>query len=282
MASKHYATERAIARFVASLWILSLAGCQTLSDIERSKLYQKQFNAGEVLYEGKCRTEAGDRIYRTVPEVEGILLLKVRPTRGDAQLRDQLWPGAAFANESYGEEYIASFLAYEQGLGDPNTAKPMQITREMRGYLTNDRRPESRPGYAWVDVQDANGKRWRYTGSYKDVPTVSSVLIGGDGKTRIVNRFVLEKHEAPDPSPRYGVTYEDYVVPEERALWVAGGKVSIVDLSTSETIAERVQYHFSWGGVAPWLRGPICPAFGGTSDGYTRKFVDQVLIPKLR
>jgi hypothetical protein len=65
------------------------------------------------LYEEKCRTVAGEKIYRTVPDVDGIVLLKVRPEAGGREWADLMWPGAAFALESSADRYVTTFLADE-------------------------------------------------------------------------------------------------------------------------------------------------------------------------
>ena len=52
---------------------------------------------GKALFEEKCANVAGEKIYKTVPDVEGLLLLKVRPQAGEREWADRMWPGAAFA-----------------------------------------------------------------------------------------------------------------------------------------------------------------------------------------
>jgi hypothetical protein len=69
--------------------------------------------AGKALWEEKCRTVAGEKIYRKVENVEGLVLLKVRPQASDREWSDPMWPGAAFALEARTDEYIVTFLGYE-------------------------------------------------------------------------------------------------------------------------------------------------------------------------
>lgn len=52
--------------------------------------------AGKALWEEKCRTVAGERIYQTVKDVEGIVLLKVRPQAGGREWADPMWSGAVW------------------------------------------------------------------------------------------------------------------------------------------------------------------------------------------
>ncbi len=247
-----------------------------------------KFKAATALFSAKCETAAGIKIYRTVSDVDSILLLKVRKESGDREWNDPMWSSAAFQNEHGGDSYIGSFLGYEHGSGSLGSDKLRAVTPDYRGYITLDRRPEGHPGYLYVDtIGEIDGVRYRHWATEKsfgkkDV-TSPGVLPGLNKDPNMdinIYGWVINKRVAEKPSPRYGITFEDFVVPEERALWVAGGKVTVQDLATNEVLGEMVQYKQSWGGVSPWLRGPICPGFGGTSDGYTRKFVVQVLIPK--
>ena len=123
--------------------------------------------AGKAYFEEKCRTVAGEKIYRTVPDVEGVLLMKVRPARSQTELEDPMWPGAAFAIESYEDSYIKSFLGYEHAAGRPD-GRAGVITKEHRGYIDSDKRPGGRPGYRFVDVMDAkDGQRVRVNGIWR-------------------------------------------------------------------------------------------------------------------
>lgn len=239
------------------------------------------------LFESKCKSDAGVKIFQSVPDVEGVFLLKTRPSWGDRELRDPMWSGAAFANESSGDEYIGSFLGFEQS--SEVDGKPLEIASRDRGYITRDRRSNSKPGYRFVEAIDPmDGKRYRYelsevTKGKMDVTAhgVKNFWLKKDPNADInIYKWVIKRELATTPPPRYGVTFEDYVVPTERRLWVAGGKVAVLDLQTNQVLGEMVQYKQSWGSESiPWARGPVCPGFGQHSGAYTRKFVDQVLIP---
>lgn len=263
-----------------------LAGCGGAPAISREarEAAQAQMAQGKALFEEKCRTVAGEKIYRKVENVEGIVLLKVRPERGDKELSDRMWPGAAFARESTGDWYITSFLGYEHS----SSQKGEPVATQRRGYITPEYRPDNPsnlPGYRYVDVIDEkDGKRYRYTGSTKEVTRISSILIGGDGKPFRTKAFVLEKTTAPDPSPRYGVTFEDHVIPEERMLGLASSTVKVLDLQTGEVLGEMIRYAWSPSGPSrtnpvPWLTAYRCPDHAVGTGEASRKFVDQILIP---
>jgi hypothetical protein len=265
--------KRIIGLLVAALWMSAAVAYDPSNRAE----YQAKIAEAEAYYNNKCATVAGEKIYKTVPNVEGVLLMKIRPNRTDRELANPNWPGAAFALEAYDDSYIMSFLGYEQATSVQG--KWLPITREHRGYINEDYNPKNvsnLPGYRWVDVVDEkDSKRYRYTLVKKPRP---------QSKIGWVDT-VLDRQPAPDPAPRYGVTFEDHVIPEERAMWVASSTVKAIDLKTNEVLGEMKRYAMSYVHIpsnsnpGPWLSASLCPgrAFGASTS--TRKFVDQVLIP---
>ena len=200
----------------------------------------------EAMFQERCK-KAGEFIYRTAENVEGVLLLKIRPSeinRGDQYKMDD-----PYGRDLGGEGYIGSFI---------------------RGSFDLMRSKEARPGwplrlgYRYVDTIDPNdGKRWRHTGRI-DQPWLRDKRYG-----EWVREFVLDKVQAPEPAPRYGVTYDDISTREERDYWIAGSSLKVMDLKTNEVMAERVGYMMdrgqgnNSGGRAPWLLAAdyACPDF---------------------
>lgn len=232
--------------------------------------------SGKALYEEKCKTVAGEKIYKTVDNVEGIVLLKIRPQASDREWADRMWPGAAFALEAGENAYIDTFLGYEVETLEPFTKKPIPITAKRRGIITTTNRPNAIPGYRYVDVIDAkDGKRYRYTLIRKPRPTSKIGWID----------TLLDKTPVNSPAPRYGVTFEDHVIPEERAVGVASSTIKVIDLKTNEVLGEMTRYAWSPGGPSrvnpsPWLTAHKCPSQAVGAEAATRKFVDQILIPR--
>jgi hypothetical protein len=169
---------------------------------------------GKALWEEKCRTVAGEKIYRKVENVEGVLLMKVRPQAGDTEWANRDWPGAAFALEATANGYIETFLGYEHASNPAGQNDP--VTPERRGYINTDRRPGGLPGYRWVEVIDEkDGQRYRYTGRWEEPWQKDKNWLKGYIK------FYLDKTPSASQSPRYGVTYDDHVIPDERYLGIA-------------------------------------------------------------
>jgi hypothetical protein len=250
--------------------------------------YLEKIAKAEAIYNNACKNIAVPKVYKTVPDVEGILLMKVRPMRSDRELADPNWPGAAFGREAYADDYISSFLGYEHSImGDA------PFTLEHRGYIGPDKRPGSRPGYRWVDVVDEkDGKRYRYTLVKKIVGKLDTTAVNvrielakNPNMDLNIYRIVLDRQPAPDPAPRYGVTFEDHVIPEERALWLASSTVKVLDLRTNQMLGEMPRYAMSYVHIpsssnpGPWISAYVCPGDYAGASAATRKFVDQVLIP---
>ena len=255
---------------LASLWATTAWSYDPLNREE----YLAKIKEAKALYEDRCKNVAGIKIYKTVLDVEGVLLMKVRPDRTDRELSDPNWPGAAFGEEYYGDSYIRSFLGYENPVtGDGS------ITTRHRGHINVSQRPGGLPGYRWVEVPDPkDGLRYRYTARYDEPWQTDKNYLKG------YIRFNLDKTPSPSKTPpRYAVTFEDHVIPEERALWVASSTVKVLDLKTNEVLGEMTRYAMSYihapRNSMPWLNHSICPYSIGGDGTNTRQFVDQILIP---
>jgi hypothetical protein len=273
--------KRTIGLLIAALWL----GAAHAYDPSNRQEYLAKIAEAKAYYENKCATVAGLKIHKTVSDVEGILLMKVRPMRSDRELADPNWAGAAFGEEFAGDSYIRSFLGYE------NPALAPTVTKDRRGHINVESRPGSRPGYRWVDVVDEkDGKRYRYTLVKKITGTLDTTAVNvrielakNPNMDLNIYRIVLDRQAAPDPAPRYGVTFEDHVIPEERAMWVASSTVKAVDLKTNEVLGELTRYAISYihrpVHSMPWLNHYVCPSSPGGDGTTTRQTIDQILIP---
>ncbi len=276
-----------------ALW---LCGCGALpnsdavaADVSASKqpqpLKERQRIAGEMFRE-RCK-KAGVFIHRTVEDVEGVFLVKLRPEGVNYGNQYEL-------NDPYGSDlmggdgYILSFL---DGYFQATTKQPPI-------------RPANAPvdpiGYKYVEAIDQrDGVRYRYTGLVKAVgrkeasaPNVQINLRRDPSYDLNIYKFVLERAPSKGPKPRYGVTYDDISTREDRDYWIAGSSLKVIDLQTDEVIAERVGYMIDWaqgitvGGRSPWLLAAdnACPEFsarrGATSQMFqTIRFVNKALKP---
>ena len=243
----------------------------------------ERLTRAQAMFAQRCQA-AGEKIYRTVDDVEGIFLLKLRPNY--VNYGNQYSLDDPYGSDLLGDGYIESFLrgSYQAHVKDDSNAGLKRL------------------GYSYVDaINPADGLRYRYTGSIREHEVVSSVLMGGTGKKFKTTGFVMDKVLAPEASPRYGVTYDDISTGEERKYWIAGSSLRVIDLVTSEVIAERIGYMMDIrqgsveGGRSPWLLAAnnACPSFyrdrnpvpaGRASAAQSRQaqdFVQKVLRPKI-
>ncbi|KAB2910200.1 MAG: hypothetical protein F9K30_22915 [Dechloromonas sp.] len=270
--------------FIGSLLLsLLLTACAGLSSEEKvqQEAAQARYAKADAMFRERCK-KSGEFIYRTAENVEGVFLLKLRPSQINRS--DQYRMDDPFGRDLGGDGYIESFIrgqfqATHTGIGRPGSPQ----------YI----------GYHYVDAIDPkDGKRYRYTGGMKAVGRkdinakgVQMALERNPNYDLNIYRFVLDKVPAPDPAPRYGVTYDDISTREERDYWIAGSSLKVIDLKTNEVMAERIGYMMdrgqgsTGGGRSPWLLAErtACPAFPTTSGGYpfkgyqTRNFVEKVL-----
>lgn len=231
--------------------LLSACGAGLGTQAARDRL-----GKAEEMFAERCK-KSGEFIHRTVDDVEGVYLLKVRPNRINygQNSEDQFTLDDPYGSDSGGDSYIRFFLrgSNQYGVvGSPAPGAPPRL------------------GYAYVEALDIHdGKRHRYTGSVREYEALSSILIGGSGKKFKTTGFVIDKTLARGAAPRYGVTYEDISTREERTYWIAGSSLKVIDLQTNEVIAERIGYMMdrgqgnNSGGRAPWLvaANNACPGF---------------------
>ena len=220
--------------------------------------HKQVVNQAMQVFNERCKT-AGEKIYKTVDNVEGVLLLKVRKRGGAGERRGQ--PDAAVYLHEFSEDaYIKNFLEYEAD-------KSVRYFSSGRHLLWN--KITTKPGYRFVDAVDPKyGKRYRYT-------------LGG--KTG----FDLEKKETSEPPPPYAITYEDIVDPADRKYWVAGTHIKVLDTRNNEVLGEYIRYVVSKTqntANRPWSFVTVCTEaeekeYLKGNRALTRFFVSKVLHP---
>lgn len=245
-------------KVVYALLVVLLFVAPGLPNLYRSLDYRHKYAKAKALFDERCKT-AGEKVYRTVEGVDGILLLKVRPEYRDWFSHDPMYAGAALFGESGGDDYIKTFLKYEKPVADQTTD---------RSQLSDE--PTALRGYRYVDVlESSSGARYRYSATMEKLPAGQ--------------RLRLERASAPAVPPRYALTYEDEVDPADRRYWVAGTTAKIIDTTDNTIVATSTWYAMepgqgsAGGGRQPWAFAQRCPRSLGS--GSTRYFVDQVLHP---
>ena len=235
---------------VAALFFLfpkALVWQEEQENAEKVAEWRKRYDPAKARFDQLCQN-AGEKIYRTADNVDGILLLKVRGDDEKYQSnrynprKDQMWEDAAVESESKRERYIEEFL--------------------LRSNL-------SFPRYIYADVLQKDNSIIRYS-IYK-----------------VNQEWVEDKQLNPHPRARYAVTYENDISWENRKHWIAGTTIKIIDTKTNELMAEKTMYAFvpELGyskfeqNPNPWGRGMRCPAGESEFEQRTVTFAIKVLIP---
>jgi hypothetical protein len=224
-------------------------------------------DVAQAMFAERCKA-AGEKIYKTVENVEGVYLLKLRPQ--SVNFGDQYAMDDPYGSDLGGDGYIQTFL------------------REF--YMVPAQSIDALPqgAYRYVEAVDpTDGKRYRYTGRLEEPWVANKHYAKG------YIRLAVDKVPAPSGAPQYGVTYEDISTREDRDHWIAGSSLKVVDILTGDVLAERIGYMYDpaqgsrAGGRAPWLLAAsyACPAFPGrhASRGQfeqTKRFVEKTLKPR--
>jgi hypothetical protein len=223
--------------------------------------HKERLAKAQALFDERCKT-AGEKIYKTVEGVGGILLVNPRPDRSNADRANRDWLGAGFPGESGGNQYIMEFLYFNK----PQSGLQGRELGWVRGGLK---------GYPYVDVDD-QGKHFRYRLRAESEYVYGSDPLKAYGKRELV----------ADAFPRYAISYENINDPLGRANWIAGGRVTVIDQKNGELLGEFVRYSFeagfgdTYGERSPWGFAKQCPLtnYGGAS-GHIRSFVERVVKP---
>jgi hypothetical protein len=261
-----------------SCLVLASTGCVNSVVAER----RERAEVAKALFDEHCK-KAGVFVHRTVKDVDGILVMKLRPNY--INFGRQFEMDDPFGRDFRGEGYLQSFL---RGTYQAKSS----------GQLPPGSPP--RFGYRYVEAVDpTDGVRYRYSGSVRDRVVTPNPAFSDRTKPFVVRDFVVDKDPAPGAAPRYGLTYDDISTRQDREYWIAGSSLRVVDTQTGEVLAERIGYMWdrgqgnNSGGRSPWLfaANNACPSFyripGSRPDGHAFSaqslqaldFVESILIP---
>lgn len=212
----------------------------------------------EQYFDHLCKTEAGEFIYRTVENVEGLLQLRPRENPTDYEL-EHLYAvedpyGHSVGVRDHPEEYfVQPAIGKYQFIEIPLPERSRASEERMYRRFYRDKN-----AHAGKDYQTAiNGKFVR-------VP------------------YVVGKVKVPSSQSRYGYTWRGVGRPHDRRLGIAGGELIILDLRTNEVLAVRrgfvrSGYMRNMTGVW-WLTAQKCSKESLKTDV---QFINQVLRPLL-
>jgi len=212
-------------------------------------------------FEHLCKTEAGEFIYKTVENVEGLYMMRPRKEATDDELSHLYALEDPYGHTNHevtmGEYNFVSPNRYVYFERPTQPARFSQATHQFGGGRTDERRS---PRYERFTGYDA-----RHLESMKREPVESL-------------------------KSRYGFTWRGITRPHDREFGIAGGELIVLDLQTNEVLGVRRGYIRSgmvrnnltgiW-----WLTGQTCPVYGYRNGrnkdfDFSYWFIGKVLKPK--
>ena len=251
-------------------------------DQEAAAARQQRLAAAMAHFQMRCKS-AGEKIHRTVDNVDGVVWMKWRDERGNHG--DQFKLDDPFGHDCGGEACIEQLLRL--------AADAQEFPQEAAMH---------RVGYRFVEsIHPKDGRKYRYVGAMKLSPSWTADGIAklkketGEDPPKTSYLFTPDPQAVDRFDAAYGITWDDISTREDRDYWIAGGSLKVVDLRTSEVIAERTGYMLDRGQGStagfrsPWLYAvqDACPAYPhGPNDALrgrtlheTRDFLLKVLRP---
>lgn len=208
-----------------------------------------------------CKTEAGEFIYKTVENVEGLYMMRPRTEAVDYE-QEHLYTLEDPYGHTNGEATGIEFLFVE-----PNRYQFFEMA------LMKDRK--LRMGNQFLDP------------SYLNMPEAKARYERYSGYDAHKTKKMIKEFDTTLRS-RYGFTWRGITRPHDRELGIAGGELIVLDLQTNEVLGVRRGYIRSGGmknltGIW-WLTGRTCPEYNyrhrNKDFDFSYWFVGKVLKPK--
>jgi hypothetical protein len=202
-----------------------------------------QIAVGDVYFDYLCRTQAGEFIYRTVDNVEGILQL--RPRDGSKDYFDRMRAGD-IPEDPWGHTNVEA-------------QSPWSLIGSYSFFETLGAR-EVKPSKYWV-------------GSYHE--SMFSLPRQGESVARFfrtegTDLASFRKEFALKPESQYGFTWRESRGLLEGLLNIYGGEILVKELATDETLAVKRGFFRS-------RPQNVCPS--GKDDFMVRTFLERTLHP---
>lgn len=222
------------AKICRLIWLLALALPPTIYLIgneitERRETAQlraeRQAYVSEAWAHFKKRCESAHvTYYKQVPPQEGVYIMKPTTAPTPQQLKDQYWMGDPYDLPNTAE-YEARVLLYTHRPRTNNN--DATISRSDRGGFD----------YVEAPAPGQQTQHLRYRPKWKKKKNDAGLeYYSWD------NRAVEQPEIVRNRTSRYGFTWEDISTKEDRYYWVAGGRMTVVNLENGELIAERIGY----------------------------------------
>ena len=207
-------------------------------------------------FEHLCKTEAGEFIYKTVENVEGLYMMRPR-------------------NEATDNE-----LEHLHALEDPYGHVTGTTTEQAFALV----RPDA---YQFIEepLSTFHAPSWKKP--YRD----SSLFTIPNEAMKYVRYFGFDAHDMKsmrmeyDRSlrSRYGFTWRGISRPNDREMGIVGGELIILEIASNDVVAVRRGFIKS-GNVKNltgiwWLRGQVCPVGSGRAEHGGETFILKAVNP---
>ena len=207
----------------------------------------------EQYFDHLCKTEAGEFIYKTVENVEGLYMMRPRKEATDDEL-SHLYALEDPYGQVLGEDRLPQDSYVQPALGRYEFLE-MPLLGSQSKYRRYFRDEQAHPGR-----------------KYQTAISGQSVFVP----------YIVAEAEVATKSSRYGYTWRGIMRPHDRELGIAGGELILLDLETNGVLAVRRGYmRTGWmknrTGIW-WLTGQVCPSPGAKRE---HQFVKEVLKPTL-
>lgn len=211
----------------------------------------------EQYFDHLCKTEAGEFIYKTVENVEGLYMMRPRREATDYEL-EHLYAledpyGQVLGSMLHPQDtYVQPALGKYEFLEVPN-GDAQQVASSTQKYMQYYRDENAHPGRKY------------------------QTAINGQG---VFVPYIVAETATSNIKSRYGYTWRGIARPHDRELGISGGEVIILDLQINEVLAVRRGYIRSgWiknlTGIW-WLTGQVCSNTGKKQE---HLFIKEILKP---
>jgi hypothetical protein len=197
---------------------------------------------GGMYFDYLCRTQAGEFIYRTVDNVEGIL--QMRPRDGSKDYFDRMRAGD-IPEDPWGHTNSEAQRPGPLYVGAPGSGKYVFLERNLVGDARKIEKPD------------------------KPIRRESLEVVASDEQEKAIRvRTVISYSERP--RSKFGYTWSEETGKFERILNIHGGVLRIVEVDSGALLASKQGFLR----LRPW---EICPI--GKDEDSTFRFVSRVLRP---
>jgi hypothetical protein len=223
-------------------------------------------------FERLCASNAGDKIYKAVKNVRGVLQIRARQPVIDNTRNDQYGMEDPYGDAQGDYEKVEGLVGISRKIERDTYYMGFGVNKGKK--LFNSRNiPFGKAGYWFVEQYSAKNNRERpirfmltFTGNTADSGEYSIST-----EQKVIDLIYSTKTlYVPSPKSRYGYLTEDISTKEMRDKWIGAGRIKIINLQTNEVLATRTGYikgggpyrsstPFSFAMRGNWYGSRTCP-----------------------